>query len=161
MKVIKPPQEYDPFEETGISIFLAGSIEMNTAENWQSEVEKRFSKYDHVTLLNPRRDDWDSTQEQSINNPYFHGQVLWEMENLYAASYIFMYFDPNTISPISLLELGALCQDGKMMVCCPDGYFRKGNVEIFCEHHCIRCDNKLTDALDNLEELIKYHEKHE
>jgi len=157
MKVIKPPQEYDPCEETGISIFLAGSIEMGAAVNWQAEVEKRFSKYDYVTLLNPRRDDWDSTQEQSIDNPYFNEQVMWEMDNLYASSYIFMYFDPNTISPISLLELGALCRDGKMMVCCPNGYFRKGNVEIFCEYHMIRYDDNLSDALDNLEELIKYN----
>jgi len=158
MKVIKAPEVFDQCTETGISIFLAGSIEMDKADNWQAMVEGRFSKYENLTLLNPRRNYWDSLQRQSADNPCFEEQVLWELENLSAASYIFMYFDPDTISPISLLELGAHCEDGKMMVCCPDGYFRKGNVEIFCDYHGIRFDDKLSDALDNLEQLIKHHQ---
>lgn len=161
MKVIKAPEEFDPLTETGISIFLAGSIEMNKADNWQARVEERFSKYENVTLLNPRRDDWDITQKPSADNPYFEEQVIWEMENLSAVSYIFMYFDPNTISPISLLELGAHCEDGKMLVCCPDGYFRKGNVEIFCDYHLILFYDNLSDALDYLEQRIKYHKDNE
>lgn len=157
MKIIKPPEKYNPDTEDGISIFLAGTIEMGTAEDWQAKIEKRFEEYDHVTFLNPRRDDWDITQEQSINNSYFREQVIWEMNNLSAASYIFMYFDPKSISPISLLELGAYAEPGKMTVCCPDGYFRKGNVEIFCDYNNIRLDDTLSEALDNLEQIIKVY----
>ena len=156
MKIIKPPQRWDYLDYENVSVFLAGSIEMGAAVDWQTKVEERLSIYDHVVILNPRRDDWDNSQEQSPDNPYFRGQVEWELDMLFAADYIFMYFDPNTISPISLLELGAFAGEGNMMVCCPDGYFRKGNVEIFCEQKLVRLDHTFEAALDNLENLIKY-----
>lgn len=154
MKIIKPPQKFNPFEEKGISIFLAGSIEMGAVEEWQIAVQQRFNNYD-VTFLNPRRDVWDSSQEQSINNPYFVEQVNWELDALDNCSYIFMYFDPNTISPISLLELGTHSSDGNMVVCCPDGYFRKGNVEIFCDRYHIKLDNTFEEALNTLKNICE------
>jgi hypothetical protein len=45
-----------------------------------------------------------------------------------------MYFDPNTLSPISLLELGLHAKSGKLIVCCPEGFYRKGNVDIVCQN---------------------------
>lgn len=50
-----------------------------------------------------------------------------------AADIIAVYFDPNTLSPITLLELGLHAASGKLIVCCPDGFWRKGNVRIVCE----------------------------
>ena len=39
-------------------VFLAGSIEMGKAEDWQSEMTKFFNELDWG-VFNPRRDDWD------------------------------------------------------------------------------------------------------
>ena len=70
-----------------------------------------------VTILNPRRDDWDNSWTQSINNPQFREQVEWELEAMEKADIIAMYFDKSTKSPITLLELGLFAHTGKMIVC--------------------------------------------
>jgi hypothetical protein len=59
-----------------------------------------------------------------------------------------MYFDPNTQSPISLLELGLHARDGKLIVLCPEGFWRKGNVDIVCEKYGVK-------QVESFEELIK------
>lgn len=43
-----------------------------------------------------------------------------------------MFFDPGTKAPISLLELGLYAGSGRLVVCCPEGYWRRGNVQIVC-----------------------------
>lgn len=135
--VIKPPYEI-PANLTGkVSIFLAGSIEMGKAEDWQSELQNALIDED-VVLLSPRRDDWDSSWEQSITNPNFFEQVTWELNHIDKATWVVMYFDPNTKSPITLLELGILTANpDKLLVCCPDGYWRKGNVDVVCQRYGI------------------------
>ena len=117
------------------SIFLAGSIEMGNAENWQEDLTKYFEK--DFNIYNPRRDDWDNSWEQSIHNPQFYEQVSWELNALNKAQLIVMYFDPNTKSPISLLELGLYANSKKLHVICPEGFWRKGNVDIVCEKYDI------------------------
>lgn len=58
-----------------------------------------------------------------------------------------MYLDPQTKSPISLLELGLHAYDDKLIVCCPEGFYRKGNVDIVCETYGI-------EQVDTLDELV-------
>lgn len=117
-------------------IFLAGSIEMGQAEDWQDKVVDALRDKD-VLVLNPRRESWDSSWEQNKENPIFKEQVLWELDSLAISDYIVMYFDPNTKSPISLLEMGLYAHNGKLLVVCPDGFWRKGNVDIVCENYSI------------------------
>ena len=112
-------------------LFLAGSIEMGTAEPWQGEIVSALAGFSG-TILNPRRDDWDSTWAQSITNPPFYRQVTWELDAMERADLIVMYFAPETKAPITLLEFGLFLGTGKLIVCCPDGFWRKGNVEIVC-----------------------------
>lgn len=128
-------------------VFLAGSIEMGASENWQSKVEAYFQELNEYTILNPRRDDWDSSWEQDFENPNFYQQVNWELKGLELADKIIMYLDPDTKSPISLLELGLFANSGKLLVCCPDGFWRKGNVEIVCEHYNIPIYTEIKELL--------------
>lgn len=131
MKEVKAPAKYskDGYSHT---VFLAGSIEMGAAENWQSKTVKAFKDI-NVLFLNPRRDDWDSSWKQEIGNKQFREQVEWELQGMEDADVIAMYFDPKTKSPITLLELGLHVKDGKqMIVCCPEGFWRKGNVDVVC-----------------------------
>lgn len=134
MRVIFAPNKLD-IKKSEKSVFLAGSIELGKAEPFQQELTDKLKEYSDLVLLNPRRPDFDATAKQEKNNPYFRGQVLWELEALEKADVIYMYFDPNTKSPISLLELGLYCQSGKLIVCCPEGFWRKGNVDITCEKY--------------------------
>lgn len=113
-------------------MFLAGSIEMGVAEDWQSRVATAFADRDELVLLNPRRDAWDASWEQSIDNPVFREQVEWELEGLARADVIALCLVPGTKSPISLLELGLHAASGKVVVHCPEGFWRKGNVDVVC-----------------------------
>jgi hypothetical protein len=146
MKLIKPNSKDQTID--GISIFLAGSIEMGVAEDWQSKIVNTL-KNKYVTILNPRRDDWDSSWVQEQSNPQFNHQVNWELNNLDRADIIFMYFAPDTKSPISLLELGKYVSTN-MVVCCPKGFWRKGNVDIVCTRHDAPLFNDFDDAVGAL-----------
>jgi hypothetical protein len=143
-KIIKPPS---PLQD-GFSVFLAGSIELGHAENWQTSLEEKLSGSD-IIILNPRRDDWDSSWTQSKTNPKFREQVEWEIAALEKANIIAMYFEPHTKSPVSLLELGLFARSGKMIVCCPEGFWRKGNVDIVCETYGVK-------QVESLNDLAKY-----
>src|SRR5262245_48903306 len=101
--VLKPPAPVAPGGRR--SVFLAGSIEMGQAVDWQTEVTRALDDLD-VVVLNPRRDEWDASWVQSIDNPDFRGQVEWELLAQERADVIAMYFAPATKAPITLLELG-------------------------------------------------------
>lgn len=118
------------------SVFLAGSIEMGSAEDWQTKLAKLLIEQGY-NVFNPRRKDWDSSWKQTINDPQFSEQVRWELDALEEADAIIMYFDPATKSPVSMLELGLYANSGKMAVICPEGFWRKGNVDIVCEKYDI------------------------
>jgi len=152
-QIIKPTDK--DIQNNRISIFLAGSIEMGAAEDWQTRVQNELAEFP-ITIFNPRRDEWDSSWEQRETNPQFNHQVNWEMNMLENASFIFMYFSPETKSPISLLELGLHAQDN-IIVCCPDGFWRKGNVEIVCSRNRIPLFNDLDSAIASLISKIKSH----
>lgn len=130
-EIIKAPGNIPPHKA---AVFLAGSIEMGAAVDWQAEAGRVLSEVGW-TVLNPRRDDWDSSWEQSITNPQFREQVEWELAALDAAEKILLYFAPGTKSPISLLELGLHAASGKLVVVCPEGFWRKGNVDIVCRRY--------------------------
>jgi len=147
--IIKPPGTIID----GTSVFLAGSIEMGAAEDWQAKVETALSGTD-IIVYNPRRDDWDSSWVQSIDNPQFRKQVEWELEALEKASIIALYLAPGTMSPISLLELG-LFKSKTMVVCCPEGFWRKGNVDIVCKRYGIRQVQTLDGLVDAILWLVK------
>lgn len=139
----------------GFKVFLAGSIEMGTAEDWQQKLTDHLESLGKdITVFNPRRDNWDPTWEQSINNPQFCAQVQWELQALDEADLIVMYLDPNTKSPISLVELGLHAKSGKIIVCCPDGFYRKGNVDIVCMTYGIPNYKHWTRFIEEIDDTI-------
>lgn len=149
-RIYKAPRNV---ELSGRSVFLAGSIEMGAAEDWQTVLTQRIAHLP-ITILNPRRDDWDSSWTQRASDPRFREQVDWELDQLARCDVIAMYFDANTKAPISLLELGLFAASGKMIVCCPDGFYRKGNVEIVCERSNIPLVQTLDQLIDKVVEKL-------
>jgi len=144
-----------PLERDQLAIFLAGSIEMGAARNWQDAlIETIYAKGLPFLIFNPRRDDWDASWEQSIENPQFKEQVQWELQALESADIILMHFEPNTKSPITLLELGLFAQSGKLWVHCPGGFWRKGNVDIVCERYGIKQVGSLPSFIGVLTALV-------
>ena len=149
---IKPPKSIPESDDP--KVFLAGSIEMGTAEHWQDTVVVRLTG-EKMVILNPRRDGWDASWKQRKDNPAFRAQVEWELDALTRSDHVLMYFDPNTKSPISLLEMGLYARSGKLIVVCPDGFWRKGNVDIVCGEYGIPQFQDLNAALEHLKSLIR------
>ena len=143
-----------PTKYNSNSIFLAGSIEMGNAEEWQTKLINAVSDVKDLDIVfyNPRRKDWDSSWEQKRDNAQFYEQVQWELIAMERASLIVFCFDPNTKSPITLMELG-IHHDDNIVVYCPEGFWRKGNVDIVCEHYNI-------DTVSSFEELVQYIEEY-
>jgi Nucleoside 2-deoxyribosyltransferase like len=132
-RVLKPPAPIDlaPGER---SVFLAGSIDMGRAEDWQSALTRGLAASE-VVILNPRRDAWDATWEQDIAFAPFREQVEWELDGLERATVIAMHFSATSQAPVTLLEFGLFAQSGRVVVCCPPEYWRRGNVEIVCRRY--------------------------
>ena len=128
------------------SVFLAGSIEQNKAEDWQVRMIDELRDEEFCVVYNPRRKNWNPDLPQTIDNEQFYEQVTWELHRLDISTIVPMYFQPGTMSPITLLELGLYADSGKLIVCCPEGFWRKGNVDIICEKYGI-------EQVDTLEEL--------
>jgi len=159
-KIIKPPTALTAERiQARPSIALFGSIEQGNAVQWQKACEDKLSEYD-IDIYNPRRDLWNPSWEQTETNTQFKEQVEWELLVLENVNVRLFYFDPKTKSPVSLLELGLSVMMGTMdnIVCCPDGYWRKGNVDIVCKHYGVHMELNLEDALaDALSRLTTYH----
>lgn len=150
MLAFKPPFRPVPNLYGQKSIFLAGSIDMGTAIDWQDTLTNELSDLP-VTIYNPRRDDFEEDAEQDISNKYFRDQVNWELDYLGHADVIAMYFDPQGKAPITLMELGLFASSKKCVVACPKGYWRRGNVQIVCQ----RFDIPLRDNLDDIIPIIR------
>jgi hypothetical protein len=126
------------YGSAAVKIFLAGTIDMGNSEDWQSQVTEAFKKTGtEIEILNPRIDDWDSSWKQTIDDPQFYQQVNWELNAMDKADYILMNFLPDSKSPITLLELGLYADSGKLLVICPDEFYRSGNVHIVCDKYNI------------------------
>ncbi|MSU80748.1 MAG: hypothetical protein EXS16_22005 [Gemmataceae bacterium] len=151
-RVIKPPTPI-VLDDATQSVFLAGSIEMGRAEDWQSQVTQALADL-NIVILNPRRDAWDATWEQSIHNPSFREQVEWELQGLEQTNMVAMYFSPDTKAPITLLELGLIAASRKAFVCCPPGYWRKGNIEVICHRYGLPMVETLAQLIDGIKQRL-------
>jgi len=147
MKLFKPPGPivFDEFP----SVFLAGSIDMGSAADWQTEVCSFFTNL-NINVYNPRRDDWNNDWEQKIENTQFSEQVNWELQAMESADFIIMNFLPDSKSPVTLLELGLHAAGNKLVVCCPDEFYRSGNVHIVCNKYSIPLFKHMKDLLISL-----------
>jgi len=118
-----------PAADGRVRVFLGGSIEMGRTGDWQAEVAQALAG-EPVLLLNPRRADWNQAWKPQADEPEFRRQVEWELAALEQADIVLMYFAPGTQSPITLLEFGLYARSGKLRVAAPEGFWRKGNLDI-------------------------------
>lgn len=108
MRVVTAPEPIHPLGST--NIFLGGSIELGKALEWQLDVIECLKDKD-ITIFNPRRKDWDSTWEQSINNPKFNEQVDWEGEEKSLLQTI--YEDGKFFNQTTLTQIRERLENGK------------------------------------------------
>lgn len=139
MKHYKAPQHTPLLEPGEIAIFLAGSIDMGSAEEWQTKMANDLVDFDNLIIYNPRRDDWDSSWVQDPTpGTKFHEQVSWELDHIESANLVVVYFTDNSKAPITLLELGLTAlMDKDVVICCSPNFYRYGNVKIVADRYHI------------------------
>jgi hypothetical protein len=153
---VKAPKAY-PNE--AYTIFMGGVIDNGAAEPWAERVVDALADY-NVLLLNPRRDDWDSSWSQTMDNEEFVQQVEWELqgqENADINLYVFGTDEKEakkSKAPITLMELGLSAQRNKTVVCCPESYFRSGNVYVVCRRYNIPVYKSLDVLLNDLKSTL-------
>ncbi|OAL42774.1 hypothetical protein IQ07DRAFT_593579 [Pyrenochaeta sp. DS3sAY3a] len=128
------------------SVFTAGSIEMGKAVQWQPLMVQMLSHLP-ITVNNPRRGHWDPAVTPEAKDEAFRRQVEWELGAMEQADVICFFFDVNTLSPVTMLELGIWAELEKVVVCCDPRFWRGGNVHIVCERYDI-------PLVGNFEELV-------
>lgn len=147
------------------TIFLAGSIDMGKYD-WQFGIEDKLKErlLDEpdlvgvkVVLYNPRRKDWDTTWGQEASNENFAEQVNWELDKLEESDLVLFNFEPDSKSPITLLELGYSANMKKTVIRCPKEFYRRGNVEIFSKRLYSPC--KINETIDESIDEIIFHLK--
>lgn len=150
MRAILPPEIIAP---SNVSVFLAGTIDMGHSIDWQQKFIDKANKEEtlnDVVVFNPRRKSWDHTWTQNIENKQFSEQVNWELDAMENADVILLFLEANSKSPISMMELGLFADSGKLMVCCEEGFWRKGNIDIVCKRKGIGQYN----TFDELSEVV-------
>jgi hypothetical protein len=148
---VKAPGKYDTLR---YSIFLGGAIDQGAAQDWQTIVARSLDDLD-VLVLNPRRDDWDSTWEQTADNPQFREQVEWEIKAQEDADMVIYVFTAESKAPITFFEMGAWGTKKDCVVVAEDGFYRQGNLDIYCEHFAIPIYHSLDDMLIDLHTAIR------
>ncbi|KAI8803202.1 hypothetical protein BJ742DRAFT_830323 [Cladochytrium replicatum] len=132
------------------TVFLAGSM----STEWQSHLVSRIAQSalirERVTFIDPRRRDWDSSWVEEYTEPQFREEVDWELDHLELADIVVMNYDPEAKAPVALLELGLMARSGKLVVCCPKGFWKRGNVQAVC----VRYGLPLVESLENLESVL-------
>jgi hypothetical protein len=140
-RIIKAPSPLTNL--TTPTLFLSGSI--SAPPTWQETLTSSLSHLP-VTILNPLRPGWDSSWKEELSFPPYVEQVNWELDGLEKADVVAVYFGPEAKAPITLMELGLVAKEKKAVVCCPAGYWKRGNVQIVCG----RLGIKVVDTLEEL-----------
>ncbi|HEY1073833.1 nucleoside 2-deoxyribosyltransferase domain-containing protein [Brevundimonas sp.] len=142
-----------PIDDSRPRVFLGGSIDMGGAPDWQAAMTSALADMD-VVVLNPRRPDWNPNWRPEADEPEFRRQVEWELAALESADVIVMYFAPGTQSPVSLLEMGLHARGGKLIVLAPEGFWRKGNVDITAQAYGVKQVQSLPELTAAVREAL-------
>ena len=136
-----PQTEKSP-EIGSYKIFLGGTIDQGESRDWQKEITemidaetKKFrGTTGTISLFNPRRPDWDPSWGNSKKiHPELSNQINWELTRIEKSDLVLLWFEPNSESRITLLELGlTLGAKQKCIIGCPNSYTRFANVWITC-----------------------------
>ncbi|GAW17628.1 hypothetical protein ANO14919_070870 [Xylariales sp. No.14919] len=131
------------------TVFLAGTTMSTDDGDWRERLGELLADQP-LTLYNPLRPDWDSTWREDISFEPYREQVEWELDRQETADMVVVYFHPASKAPISLLEFGLCARTGKATVVCPEGYWKRGNVQIVCRRYGI----EMVNDVHALEEII-------
>ncbi len=139
-QVIHAPSR-EPIRAGNKTVFLAGTaVRTAGAKDWRTALTEALAHVPELTILDPYRPDWDAGWREDESFAPFRDQVEWELDMQARADLVAVYLYPGTQAHVSLLELGLAVGSGNgdsdgsdgVVVCCPEGYWKRGNVSIVC-----------------------------
>ena len=128
--VVSVPSLYLP--PSGAKIFLAGSIDCDNDEHWRKQITEHIKtewfeqteNNESITIYSPRREDgWSFDLENE--------QAAWDISMMNNADYIILHLTGESLSPVSLLELGTFSSNPKLYFSVNDDYVRKNIAELY------------------------------
>lgn len=145
-------------EET---LFLAGGI--SGVWNWQDELIKSLQEFNHLTVLNPRRENFEIFKNNS-NFKESTIQIEWEYKYIRLAKQVVFWFSYETVQPIALYELGAAMErnNQKIIVGCDERYSRLFDVRIqlslkgYPSHQIYNSFDKFVESVVTQQKNIKW-----
>lgn len=138
--ITSPSNEYISFRSNPYgfpAVFLAGTIDNGDSEDWQQQLIDRIPDSTDVFIFNPRRKEWNAHWSEDPEHRGLIEQIQWELRHLDAADIIVVNFEPDSRSPITLLELGLILRNAQMphiFVRCPKEFYRYTNVLVTAEY---------------------------
>jgi hypothetical protein len=131
---------------------------MGKAVEWQSLMAQLLSHLP-ITVCDPRRPehDWDKAKAFVPDDNKLTGmqaQIDWELDALEQVDVICFFFDVDTNSPVSLLELGLWAHSKKVVVCCDDRYHKHPNVKLTCERYGVPLTSSFKDLAEKVEKML-------
>jgi len=151
---VKAPNEYNSLER--YTIFLAGSIDEGRARPWHLEVVKALDPFD-ILILNPKREEWDASWEQSADNPQFREQVTWEFKAMQNSDMILFVFTEESKAPVSMYEYGRFAHIKDSLICVEEGFYRQGNLDLYSSFDEIPIYHNLDEMIMDLKTVIGKH----
>lgn len=135
-------------------IFLAGSMAKEPEVNWRQTVIDNLEENYH--FLDPT-----NSNHNSLSDAEMHEHVMWEFEGMRIADYILINFISDSLSPISLVELGLHTATDKLIVVCPKEFYKWSYIETLCKEHNTPIFNRLEEVINGDMELIFNTKKQE
>lgn len=128
-----PTKKIHSLDYTRFRIYLSGS---STGFDWQDRFISTLTNLP-VDVFTPLHPIHATPHSQAFE---------WEMDHMSIANVIAFYFSPDDLCASALLSLGMYANTDKIIVCCPEGYQRKQDVDALCH----REDIMQVDCLDTL-----------
>ncbi|TYA78616.1 nucleoside 2-deoxyribosyltransferase domain-containing protein [Seonamhaeicola marinus] len=111
-------------------VFLAGSIDLNLDGNWREQVINLIG--DKVHFIDPTISGHDA-----MNDLQMESHINWELDMLDLADKVFLNFLEESKSPISLVELGMYTRTSKLIVVCPNAFYKSRYIKTLCKKYKI------------------------
>jgi len=128
------------------SIFLAGSMDHKQEGSWRDEISAEFGMY---SIFDPTNNNHDH-----LNTKEMKRHINWELNALQLSDIILLNFLPDALSPISLVELGMYVRSNKLIVICPQEFYKSNYVHTLCEKYNTPIFNNITEAKTLLKNSI-------
>jgi hypothetical protein len=125
-------------------VFLAGSMDYKSSSSWRDKVINEFDDK-NKNFFDPTNIDHDELNESEMES-----HIQWELEAMSMADKIVLNFLPDSLSPISLVELGLYVQSEKLVVVCPKEFYQSNYVYVLCEKYNTPAYPNIDEALNRL-----------